>query len=109
MDELTDLELQTAEMSLTSISVKLKERLTFLNNRDVSILDEQEIAFLNFQISSLSSKFNSISATLNWISREIAMRKTGQFEEQWEIIDRLRVLCGETDEEDEEENLEEPE
>jgi hypothetical protein len=103
IDELTDLELQTAEMSLTSILVKLKERVTFFNQRDTSTLDEQEKIFLSFQISSFSSKLNSTSEALKWISREIAMRKAEEFEEQWGIIYRLKFLCGEEEEYEEEE------
>lgn len=49
MEELTDLELQSAEMSLSSISIKLKERVTFLDGRDQSNLDEQETALLIFR------------------------------------------------------------
>jgi hypothetical protein len=98
IDELTDLELQSAEMSLSSISIKLKERVTFLNGRDQSNLDEQEKVFLNCQIASFSSKLNPTLETLKWISGEIAMRKAGASEEQWEIIDRLRFLCGEDQE-----------
>lgn len=106
MDELTDLELQSAEMSLNSISVKLRERLDFLNKRGTLATNDQEKVFLYCEVTGISSKLNSTLETARWISREIGLRKSEVDQEYCEVIDRLKILCGDYEECDCDECLE---